>query len=211
MTEANVSFAGAMYQECTLVFSGHIVDPPGRPEPRFPRAMEPLAKSKIHEAVKREYQRAVPACGIASAASGGDILFHEVCAELGIRTELFLAFPPDEFIEKYLAPAGEEWVERFVRLADTAKIEVLPMAQRLVEITPSNGDEKLIWKRCNEWMLKTALSTGADVTLIALWDGETSEIGNTGHMVEAAASRGVQTVVLNTREILHSHCAQSAC
>jgi hypothetical protein len=57
------------------------------------------------------------AFGIAGGASGGDILFHEICAELGIPTRLLLALPRDPFIEESVAPAKGDWTKRFDRLA----------------------------------------------------------------------------------------------
>ena len=70
----------------TILFTGHQVDAPGRQEPRFPADKEPLARAAIREAVLREAAGPGGAVGLAGAASGGDILFHEVCAELGIAT-----------------------------------------------------------------------------------------------------------------------------
>ena len=49
----------------------------------------------------------------AGGASGGDILFHEVCAELSVPTTLWLALPPDRYVMESVAPAGPDWVPRF--------------------------------------------------------------------------------------------------
>src|SRR4030095_12706144 len=62
----------------TILFTGHQVDAPGRKEARFPQAKESVARTAIRHAVEHE-AREGPALGIAGAASGGDILFHEVC------------------------------------------------------------------------------------------------------------------------------------
>jgi hypothetical protein len=64
----------------TILFTGHQVDAPGRKEPRFPADKEPIARAAIREAVEREPARHGKAIGIAGAASGGDILFHEESA-----------------------------------------------------------------------------------------------------------------------------------
>ena len=54
--------------------------------------------------------------GIGGGASGGDILFHEVCAELGIPTGLYLAVPADAFCAASVRDAGPEWERRFYAL-----------------------------------------------------------------------------------------------
>ena len=53
--------------------------------------------------------------GIAGGASGGDILFHEVCEEIQIPTRLFLAVTKDLFVES-VRQGGPGWVERFNKL-----------------------------------------------------------------------------------------------
>ena len=68
----------------TILFTGHQIDAPDRKEPRFPPEMEAAARAAIRDAVARDASAPGGAVGLAGAASGGDILFHEVCAELGV-------------------------------------------------------------------------------------------------------------------------------
>jgi hypothetical protein len=68
-----------------LLFTGHRIDDTGRKTPRFPGDKESVARQAIKDAVAKEIAEAAEiAFGIAGGASGGDIFFHEVCAELGI-------------------------------------------------------------------------------------------------------------------------------
>jgi tetratricopeptide (TPR) repeat protein len=90
-----------------FVFTGHQIDSPGRANPRFPAAQEEVARRRIKEELAREIKYVEgPKLGIAGAASGGDLLFHEVCAELGIPTHVYLALPDNKFINTSVAPAG---------------------------------------------------------------------------------------------------------
>lgn len=189
-------------QQHVMVFTGHMIDLGDRDVPRFPQSMEPIAKAHVMEAVRREMAGTDECTGIAGASSGGDILFHEVCQELGVTTEMFLAFPPDEFIEKSLAPAGDGWVERFVRLANRVALRVLPEGCGRSAWFDSSHDDWL-WRRCNQWMLDAALSANAATpTLLALWDGETGDgPGRTAEMVEQARGLGIRVSVINTQEI----------
>jgi hypothetical protein len=184
-----------------VVFSGHRLDGPGRPNPRFPPTAVPKATEMIREAVAREKDLAHsgPIEGLAGGASGGDILFHEVCAELGVPTRLLLAMPPDEYVAASVADGGPDWIERFRRLC---------VRLRPVEEMPGDGklpawlagrDDYGIWQRNNRWTLHWALSrAGIDMTLIVLWDGEGGDgPGGTKDMVALAESRGVRIVRLD--------------
>ena len=181
-----------------LLFTGHMIDAPGRERPRFPPDKEDAARQSIKEAVLREAAGGV-AYGVAGGASGGDILFHEVCAELGIPTRLFLALPRDLYVRASVRPAGPRWVTRFDRLRQSLPARVLADSEELPNWLQSK-DGYNIWQRSNLWMLHNALAAGGEhVTLIALWDGKAGDgPGGTGDMVRSAAERGARTIILDT-------------
>lgn len=183
-----------MAKQRILLFTGHMIDAPSRKEPRFPPDKEGVAREAIRTAVLEERTLAPIAYGIAGGASGGDILFHEVCAELGLPTRLYLALPRDQYIVHSVQPAGVGWVERFDRL-----YRQHPEVRVLTE-TKTDG----VWQRTNRWMLESALANGdKDLTLIALWDGkdEGDGPGGTGDLVRQARVRGARTVVLDTQKL----------
>jgi hypothetical protein len=97
-----------------IVFTGHMIDAPGREKPRFPLEAEAKARGMIREEVNR-LLRLYPgnALGVAGGASGGDVLFHEVCRELGVPTRVLLTLPENLFVEHSVAPAGRLWCDRF--------------------------------------------------------------------------------------------------
>src|SRR5262245_10082326 len=66
--------------------------------------------------------------GMAGGANGGDILFHEICEALGIKTLMYLALPKEQYVGDYVAKAGPEWVERFDALYRRHKVGGLEMA-----------------------------------------------------------------------------------
>jgi len=197
-----------------LIFTGHMIDATDRDRPRFPAGMERVAREKIREAVEAE-MRLGPgvAYGIAGGASGGDILFHEVCAELGIDTHLYLALPRGEYVKNSVQKAGHDWVERFRQLYERQKAEgrvrVLSEATDEREYLPVWLRQKPgydIWQRSNLWMLYNALAAGGDdnsVTLISLWDREPTGDGpgGTSHLVREVEGRGAKSVVIDTKQI----------
>ncbi len=182
-----------------LLFTGHMIDKAGRKEPRFPPEKEAAARQKIKEKVAEEQAKLnTDIAGISGGACGGDILFHEVCAELGIPTELYLVLPADSFKVESVNFAGPDWTERFNALYKKIphhslcdKKDLPPWLQKKKDYT--------IWERNNLWLLNSALINGGMyMTLIALWDGKGGDgPGGTQHMVREAEARGAKTIIID--------------
>lgn len=188
-----------------ILFTGHQVDAPGRARPRFPPEKEPLAKAAIRAAVEQELAAHGSAVGFAGAASGGDILFHEVCAELGVPTRLYLALPSEAYAAASVAPAGGDWVARFYAIA--SRFPTAPILSRTRDLPGwlrHLGDYS-IWQRNNLWVLNEALawSGGAgNLTLIALWNGEKGDgPGGTADMIRVARERGAAVRILDSNAL----------
>ena len=82
-----------------MLFSGHMIDAPDRPVPRFPAAREPLAKRAIDD-VLRVFEAGPADLAVTSGACGGDLLFCEAALARGVPLELFLPFEPPVFAVK---------------------------------------------------------------------------------------------------------------
>jgi hypothetical protein len=173
----------------SLLFTGHMIDAAGRKVERFPARAEVRARKAIYEVVLGLRRKA--SVGIAAGASGGDILFHEVCAELGIPTRLYLALPAEAFIAKSVAPAGPDWVRRSEALVERlgpANVHVMGNGDGLIE-----GPTENVWQRVNFWMVEQAVALAPERTLIALWDGKGGDgPGGTEHLVKAAPGYGIR-------------------
>ncbi|MBA2306149.1 MAG: hypothetical protein H0W08_26465 [Acidobacteria bacterium] len=187
----------------TILFTGHQVDAPRRKEPRFPADKGPLARAAIREAIEQEVHRYGSAVGLAGAASGGDILFHEVCAELGVATKLYLALPPESYVTESVAPGGPDWVARFYAIQ--SRFPSAPVLSRTKDLPGwlRHRAGYSIWQRNNLWMLNEALTAGPQhVTLIALWNGKAGDgPGGTADMIHIARERGAETRVLDSNAI----------
>ena len=206
---------GAKSRQRVLIFTGHMIDAPGREKPRFPADKEGVARQEIKKAVEAEMAAGDGVSfGIAGGASGGDILFQEVCRELGVPTQLYLALQSPLYVNASVRKAGGDWVERFrqlhARLEEEGKVRVLSElseepadeAEHLPAWLRSKKDYN-IWQRNNLWMLHNALAAGGDdcVTLIALWDQEPTGDGpgGTSDLVAKAERRGAKTVIIPTK------------
>ncbi|HJQ30678.1 MAG TPA: tetratricopeptide repeat-containing protein [Pyrinomonadaceae bacterium] len=203
-----------------LLFAGHMIDAPDRKTPRFPAAKEQAARARIKEAVEKEMGRGGGvACGYAGGASGGDILFHEVCAELRIPTRLYLAIPPGKYVTSSVEKAGPQWEKRFWAIHnDHEKLGLVRVLSEEKEVKDEreympawlrSKPDYGIWKRNNLWMLFNALDEGCDpksadpnVTLIALWDGQRGDgPGGTGDLVDKVKHLGAPREIIGTQEL----------
>jgi len=188
-----------------LLFTGHMVDMSGRAPPRFPptKAAEDRAREMLRDAISAEQAlsdgRIIGVCG---GACGGDLLFHEVCAEVGIPTRLYLALPRERFCVTSVQHAGPDCVERYYRLCTRLNPRVLMENEELPRWLRGKAGYD-IWQRTNLWMLYNALALrGKELTLIALWDtGEGDGPGGTDDLVFQVRTRGYKLVRLPAEEL----------
>ena len=174
-----------------LLFTGHMIDVPDRPVARFPAWAEGRVREAIHRAIENvAWTTPGPTIGLAGAASGGDLLFHECCRELGIPTRILLALPPEPYEAASVAPAGPEWVRRFRSLLQLAGPESC-----IIQDTESFGQEQGqdVWQRANLWMLDRARIIAPEQALLAVWDGQEGDgPGGTWQFIGAAREAGVR-------------------
>ncbi len=183
-----------------IVSTGHRIDAPRRSAPRFPADHETAARAAITKAVQTEIAMTRgKVIGIAGLASGNDILFQEICEELGVQTTAFLAIPRAEYEMRSVQASGHDWVARFRQLDERLNSIVLQETDEL-PLWMRDRAEYGIFQRGNIWMLEWAFAQeNSDVVLIALWDGKTGDgPGGTGDMVALAKDRGARVIVLDT-------------
>ena len=90
-----------------FLFSGHMIDAPDRPTPRFPAAKEVIAAQKVAAAL--DEQGAGPNdLAVSQAAAGGDLLFLESCQQRGVRCQILLPFDEPTFVQRSILPSEGE-------------------------------------------------------------------------------------------------------
>jgi len=179
-----------------LLFSGHMIDAPGRKEPRFPASKETV----VADAIARLLDAADIAVNssdlaICGGACGGDLLFAEACLARGARLELYLPFDETTFFEGSIDFANADWHHRFVAARRAAALHIAPD-----ELGPlTSGDDP--YERNNLWMLERAARFGpAKMIFICLWNGEGGDgRGGTKHLMDAARRNSAPVHWLNTR------------
>lgn len=183
-----------------LLFSGHMVDAPGRATPRFPPQQVPRAAEAIGAALDALGAGAGD-LALTQGAAGGDLLFAEACVARGVRVELLQPLPEPEFIAASVlrCAEGEAWRQRYFALKAALASPPRCLGDELGP-APAGVD---VWERGNRWLLNTALAAGIHkVRFVALWDGGGGDgPGGTRHMMDEVRRRTGQVTWLDTREL----------
>ena len=187
-----------------FLFSGHMIDAPGRKQPRFPADKEPLAAAAIAQALD-DLGASAADLALTQGASGGDILFAEAAIARGLRVQFLFPLPEPDFIAESVLPAtnGDAWRKRFLKLREHPLCQ--PPRTMPDELGPlpcdSHGNELNPYERCNLWLLNSALACGIKRTrFVCLWNGGGGDgPGGTQHLVEEVKRRTGQVTWLDTR------------
>ncbi|HEY9063849.1 MAG TPA: tetratricopeptide repeat-containing protein [Burkholderiaceae bacterium] len=177
-----------------VVFAGHTVDAPDRPEPRFPLTRIDAAQKRIREVFTELNDGSHDLLVLASAAPGADILAHEVCAALSLKSVVCLPMPSRTYAQ-WAFEKFDDWRNRYLDLVESREsakgLLVLSEQPGLPRWLQASGVDP--WERGNRWVNQLALTWGAKkLSLVALWDGKDSGdgAGGTAHMVRLARESG---------------------
>jgi class 3 adenylate cyclase len=102
-----------------VLFSGHMIDRPDRPEPRFP----PRLERAVYASIRDWLERRNGLIGVSSAACGADLLFLEALESLGGESHVVLPYHAEDFVEDSVdLPGVEGWRPRFERQLAHARV-----------------------------------------------------------------------------------------
>ena len=147
-----------------VLVSGHMVDAPGRPTPRFPPSRVTWVTGQVR-AVLDQWQVGPGTTMISGGARGADIIAAEQAHVRGARVLLCLALPPAEFEQRSVDLPGTDWRARFRRLLDLA--EVRQLSDDIADVPA--GDQ--VFERANDWMLEIACRLDPHPYALIVWDG----------------------------------------
>jgi len=179
-----------------LLFSGHMIDAPGRSRPRFPPALEAAVDTAIRSVVDR-LQPSGDDVAICSGACGGDLLFAEAVLDRGVPIRMYLPFDEATFLDTSVNFANARWAERFHVVARKAQRFIAPdMLGRL-----HDGADP--FERTNQWMLDEALRLGSEgVSFVCVWNGEGGDgPGGTKHMIDTIRARNGEVNWIDIRTL----------
>jgi tetratricopeptide (TPR) repeat protein len=186
-----------------VVFTGHMIDRPGRTSPRFPARLEKV----VAAAIATELEELNAGFGFSGAACGSDILFLEAMMQRG-HINIVLPFAVDEFVKTSVSfTSAGNWTERFR--------EVLQQAEN-VQIASGAPSEwgGIVFEYANLLLLGLAQlrSRALDTELVglAVWDGNPGDgPGGTEQTVKSWRKRGLKVAVINTKSLLKRKSAKT--
>jgi len=182
------------------VFTGHMIDRPGRTPPRFPPRLEGAVRGAIRDRLERSGVR----IGYASAACGSDILFLEEILARGGEAHVVLPYDRDQFLaDSVEIVPGSDWGERLRRVLERAEVTTASH-QRLAVGGVSYDYANMILHG-----LASLRAEHLDTELVALavWDGRPGDgAGGTASTVARWRSQGLAVDVIDLREIVRREC-----
>lgn len=151
---------------CVAVFAGHLIDAPGRPEPRFPADAEENVRLRLREIVR---ERRI-AFGYSSCACGGDILFLEEVIAAGGRVVVAPPLPLEKSIARSVAKAPSDWEERLRAVLANPRAMLLE-----AECDETGEGDAIVYSFCNRHLFGLASlkarELGFPLRGVCVWDG----------------------------------------
>ena len=183
-----------------IVSSGHMIDLPDRPTPRFPPSKE--------NSVRQHLARQLDSWSIGSSdraicggARGSDILFAELCVERGARIRLLIALPEEEFLKQSVALPGSNWEERYLALRRHPQVETWFQHECLGPPPPDLSP----FARNNLWIIDTARAevSAGNLYAVLVWDEQPTGDGpgGTSHFAEALRHLGGRLTIINPTKL----------
>ncbi len=187
------------YQWKGFLFTGYMVDYPGKESRMFPHEKEPLVRNEIRKKLEELGARPDDRAFLSGLSAGSEIIFAEVCAEMGMHVKVFLPIPEQAYIRRFVSVAGDAWVDRFYKIRNHPLVDDIYQIESVG--APKEGDDP--YERNNRWMLYSTLKFGIDnVRLLALWDGKASQskdrdVRLVNHMIDLMRDMGGRIEQLN--------------
>lgn len=180
-----------------VVFSGHRIDAPARPTPRFPPSLE----AAVAAALAERLDAVGAAIGFASAAPGADIQFLEAVRARGGDVHVVLPYGVEQFRKDQGDVSGAAgWAERLDRVLAQAA-EVVVTSEQAAPESP------IVFAYANTflygWAKLRAEQLETELVPLAVWDGQPGDgPGGTADSVRSWQARGHRVELIRLEELL---------
>jgi tetratricopeptide (TPR) repeat protein len=191
-----------------LVFTGYMIDFPGKDKKAFPIEREAEIRQEIRKRVEKFKAHSQDRAFLAGLSAGSEIIFAEVCAEAGIKVKAFLPYTESTYIRRFVAPGGEAWVDRFYKLRNSSYIDEIYQSEHLGQ--PKDGDN--LFERNGRWAIYSALGRVGieNVRMIAVanefvGDTKDRDVLLTSYMIDMMRNvGGVVEEFINPSKYIHN-------
>jgi tetratricopeptide (TPR) repeat protein len=188
----------ALAQRRNVIFaSGHMIDAPGRPVPRFPPAKEAAVAAQIAECLA-DWDVGPEDLLICGAARGADLLVAEAALKRGAGVALYLARGEGEYLVESVDLPNSRWRERYF----AAKQNPLARLRFQPDELGTPPASVNVHVRNNRWCMNTAWATARKrehVFVLLVWDGQPTGDGpgGTSHAAELAQEYAGKLAIIN--------------
>jgi hypothetical protein len=174
-------------------FTGHMVDAPDRPTPRFP----PEKVEAVRKAIAEQLRKRKIGYGFSSAARGSDLLFLEELGKMGGRARVLLPFPRHEFKK---TSVGYGWDNRFDKALSGH--EVIELSAEV----PPEDQQPEAYADCNRKIFEEAIAKAKLLdekpVLITVWNGNPGNgAGGTADAVRDWQNEGYEVDVIDISKL----------
>jgi tetratricopeptide (TPR) repeat protein len=191
----------------SFLFAGYMVDFPEKEKKTFPAEKE----NEIRNEIRRKLERYKPAPNdrafLAGLSAGSEIIFAEVCVELGLEVKAYLPLAEAAYVREFVTPCGEAWVDRFYKISNHPLVDEIYQVESVGP--PRPGDDP--HERNNRWALYSALGRAGmgNVRLIVVWNETGGSLKDRDarlvrHMMELMRSMGGAVETINPAKYIHS-------
>lgn len=191
-----------------LIFTGYMVDFSGKDKKSFPAEKEHEIRNEIRKRIEKFSPNPHDRAFLAGLSAGSEIIFAEVCAELGMKVKVFLPHSESVYTRKFISPAGQDWVDRFYKIRNNSLVDEIYQVEHLGQYK----DRDKVYERNGRWAIYSALGrVGVDnMRMIAVANefiGETKDrdILLTRYMIDLMRNLGgMVEEIINPSKYIHN-------
>lgn len=189
LTGADPDILTPLLNPTVVHYCGHRILPP-ECQGRFPAGEE----SRVRQELDAMLGRLNAGIGFGSLAAGADILAAEALLARGAELHVVLPFHQDEFAKVSVAPAGNGWVERYLRCLDRASsVRIASSGEYL--------DDPVMFDFCARIAMGDALIRAqvlqTEAHQVAVWDGtDSTHAAGTAIDIRTWTSTGAASTVI---------------
>jgi class 3 adenylate cyclase len=188
-----------------VVFSGHMVDQPGRPFRRFP----PQLEAAVRDTIRDRLEKLNAGFGFSSAACGSDILFLETLLEIGGDAHVILPYEKHEFIRDSVEIIpGAHWGSRCEEVLKRVASATVASSYKFATGT---AEYEYVNRLLHGMAAVFAHQLDTAMVPLAVWDGRTGDgPSGTASSVEHWKKSDLHPEIIAIDQILKLHSPELA-
>lgn len=190
----------------SILFTGYMVDYASKEKKTLPAEKEADLRQEIRKKIEKFNPHTNDRAFVSGLAAGSEIIFAEVCIELGLKVKAYLPLTEAAYVREFISPAGEGWVDRFYKVRNHPSVDEINHVEALGH--PKEGDD--LYERNNRWALYSALGRGGigNVRLIAVANetifSNDRDVRLTRHMIDLMRDFGGAIDFINPSKYIYN-------